>query len=94
VRGQYGYEEKMPTYDYECKECGYVFEKFQSMSEEALTVCPECKKDTLRRLIGGGLGIIFKGSGFYVNDAKGKSSTSGPVKKSESSSGSKSSANS
>ena len=75
----------MPTYDYECKECGYTFEKFQSMAEDALTTCPQCNKDELRRLIGGGMGIIFKGSGFYVNDAKGKSSTTGPAKKCESS---------
>ncbi|MDC7221863.1 MAG: zinc ribbon domain-containing protein [Spirochaetales bacterium] len=73
----------MPTYDYECKECGYTFEKFQSMTEDSLTTCPECHKETLRRLIGGGMGIIFKGSGFYVNDAKGKSSTSGSAKKTE-----------
>ncbi|MDC7225107.1 MAG: zinc ribbon domain-containing protein, partial [Spirochaetales bacterium] len=69
----------------ECKECGYTFEKFQSMTEDSLTTCPNCEKESLRRLIGGGMGVIFKGSGFYVNDAKGKSSTSGPAKKCESS---------
>jgi putative FmdB family regulatory protein len=77
----------MPTYDYECKDCGYTFEKFQSMSEDALTTCPECHKDELRRLVGGGMGVIFKGSGFYVNDTKSKSSAAGPVKKEANSSG-------
>lgn len=73
----------MPTYDYECKDCGHTFEQFQSMSDDALTTCPTCGKETLRRLIGGGMGIIFKGSGFYVNDAKGKSPTAGPTQKAE-----------
>lgn len=66
----------MPTYDYECKSCGHSFDVFQSMSDEPLTLCPECGKKQLRRLIGGGVGIIFKGSGFYVTDSKSKSSTS------------------
>jgi putative FmdB family regulatory protein len=73
----------MPTYDYECKDCGYAFEKFQSMSDETLKTCPECGKDELRRLIGGGLGIIFKGDGFYVNDNKAKNPATAPVKKDE-----------
>ncbi|MCK5250641.1 MAG: zinc ribbon domain-containing protein [Spirochaetaceae bacterium] len=60
----------MPTYDYECRSCGHSFETFQSMSDDSLTVCPECRKEQLRRLIGGGSGIIFKGSGFYVNDSR------------------------
>jgi len=50
------------------------------MADDALKTCPECHEDSLRRLIGGGLGIIFKGSGFYVNDAKKSSSTSQPLK--------------
>ena len=57
----------MPTYDYKCTACGYKFEHFQAMSDEALTTCPECGGE-LKRLIGGGLGVIFKGSGFYVTD--------------------------
>jgi len=57
----------MPSYDYECKSCGYIFEAFQNMSDAPLKTCPKCKGE-LRRLIGGGLGIIFKGSGFYVTD--------------------------
>jgi putative FmdB family regulatory protein len=61
----------MPTYGYECKSCGHTFDVFQSMSDEAVKVCPECGRE-VRRLINGGTGIIFKGSGFYVTD-KGKS---------------------
>ncbi|MFP4619300.1 MAG: FmdB family zinc ribbon protein [Spirochaetaceae bacterium] len=57
----------MPTYDYECTECGYEFEYFQAMSDEPLSTCSSCG-GRLRRLIGGGTGIIFKGSGFYVTD--------------------------
>lgn len=59
----------MPTYEYECKSCGKTFEAFQSMSDAPLSSCPACGK-SVRRLIGGGTGIIFKGSGFYVNDSK------------------------
>ncbi len=60
----------MPTYDYECRSCSHRFEAFQSIRDDALTTCPECGKEELRRLIGGGTGIIFKGSGFYVNDSR------------------------
>ncbi len=66
----------MPTYDYECRSCGYQFETFQSMSDDSLSTCPDCGKEQLRRLISGGAGIIFKGSGFYVNDSRKSSSTS------------------
>ena len=65
----------MPTYDYECEGCGHVFEYFQMMSDEPLKECPKCKSK-VKRLIGGGMGIIFKGSGFYVTDSKKKSSSS------------------
>ncbi|WP_037571606.1 FmdB family zinc ribbon protein [Spirochaeta cellobiosiphila] len=58
----------MPTYDYECPECGN-FEYFQSMSDDPLTLCPTCN-NPVKRLIGGGSGLIFKGSGFYVTDSK------------------------
>lgn len=73
----------MPNYDYECKTCGYNFEVFQNMTDPPITTCPECGKE-VRRLIGGGLGIIFKGSGFYVTDnkkaaAKETSDTSKPA---------------
>ena len=61
----------MPTYDYKCLECGYAFEAFQRMSDPVLTKCPECK-GKVKRLIGTGAGLIFKGSGFYTTDYKKK----------------------
>ncbi len=62
----------MPTYEYECKSCGYAFEKSQSMTEPHLKKCPKCSK-AVKRLIGSGSGIIFKGAGFYATDyRKGK----------------------
>ena len=64
----------MPTYEYKCDNCGHLFEHFQSMKDEKLTKCPECGKKKLRRLIGTGSGLIFKGSGFYLTDYKNKSS--------------------
>jgi len=67
----------MPTYDYECAECGYTFDVLQRMSDDPLTVCPECQKPSLKRLVGGGIGIIFKGSGFYVNDSRKSKGSSG-----------------
>jgi putative FmdB family regulatory protein len=67
----------MPTYEYECKSCGYTFDVFQSMSDAPLKTCPQCGKD-LRRLINGGTGVIFRGSGFYVTDKKGGSKSSAP----------------
>jgi putative FmdB family regulatory protein len=70
----------MPTYEYECKSCGHTFDVFQNMSDEPLKVCPECGKE-LRRLIGGGTGIIFKGSGFYVTDKNKGSGGAAPAKK-------------
>lgn len=63
----------MPTYEYECEACGHAFEQFQSMSDKPVKKCPDCKKLKVRRLIGSGAGIIFKGSGFYETDYKRKS---------------------
>jgi putative FmdB family regulatory protein len=60
----------MPTYDYVCQDCSHAFDHFQSMSSDPLRTCPECKKDTLKRLIGAGGALIFKGSGFYCTDYK------------------------
>ncbi|MGB2601789.1 MAG: FmdB family zinc ribbon protein [Candidatus Omnitrophota bacterium] len=60
----------MPTYDYKCEKCGHKFEKFQSIKDEALKECPECE-GPVKRLIGTGAGIIFKGKGFYQTDYKG-----------------------
>ena len=58
----------MPTYAYACDACGHEFEQFQSITAAALKKCPSCNKMKLRRLIGAGAGIIFKGSGFYQTD--------------------------
>ena len=63
----------MPTYDYVCDACEHSFEEFQSMSEEPLKKCPQCGKKKLRRLIGTGAAIIFKGSGFYQTDYRSES---------------------
>ncbi len=65
----------MPTYDYKCTDCGYKFEYFQKMTDEPLSECPRCK-GKVKRLIGAGLGPIFKGSGFYETDYKKKPRTS------------------
>jgi len=62
----------MPTYEYECTKCGYEFERFQNMSDEPLKRCPKCRCK-VRRLIGAGAGIIFKGSGFYETDYRSDS---------------------
>jgi putative FmdB family regulatory protein len=58
----------MPTYDYVCDACEHKFEQFQSIKDDALVKCPECGKRKLRRLIGAGAAIVFKGSGFYKTD--------------------------
>jgi putative FmdB family regulatory protein len=63
----------MPTYDYKCDACEHAFEEFQSMTEEPLKKCPRCKKKKLRRLIGTGAAILFKGSGFYQTDYRSES---------------------
>lgn len=73
----------MPTYDYKCSSCSHTFEYFQKMSADPLTECPKCGGQ-LKRIIGTGAGPIFKGSGFYQTDYKGKSSqnkSSEPEKK-------------
>ena len=60
----------MPTYDYACTRCGHQFEQFQSMLDRPLKKCPKCAKLSLKRLVGAGAGIIFKGTGFYSTDYK------------------------
>jgi putative FmdB family regulatory protein len=94
----------MPTYEYVCAKCGHEFEKFQSMSESPLTVCPKelCGqkkwgKGKVKKQIGAGAGLIFKGSGFYITDyrsekykaAAKKESGGGETKSSSSTSESK-----
>jgi len=63
----------MPTYDYQCDACGHRFEKFQPITSRAIRKCPECGANAVRRLIGAGAGIIFKGSGFYQTDYRSDS---------------------
>jgi putative FmdB family regulatory protein len=58
----------MPTYDYKCQACDHEFEKFQPITSSAIRKCPECGKLKVKRLLGTGGGIIFKGSGFYQTD--------------------------
>lgn len=59
----------MPTYEYECRKCGYQFERFQSITAAPVRTCPKCKGHVSRMLTTGS-GIIFKGSGFYETDYK------------------------
>ena len=66
----------MPTYEYECTKCGHTFEAVQRMMDKPLSRCPKCRS-SLRRLINGGMGVIFKGSGFYSTDNKKGSVPSG-----------------
>lgn len=62
----------MPTYEYECKTCGYQFEEFQSIADPPLSKCPKCG-GLVERLISGGGGLLFKGSGFYITDYRSDS---------------------
>jgi len=64
----------MPTYQYACTECSHAFEQVQSFSDDALTVCPECS-GKLRKLFNA-VGVVFKGSGFYRTDSRGKNTAS------------------
>lgn len=75
----------MPTYEYRCENCGNEIEVMQSMKDAPLTKCPKCDKDTLKKMVSGGAGLIFKGSGFYLTDYKNKktSEPSGTPKKTE-----------
>ncbi len=63
----------MPTYDYMCESCGYEFEQFQTITARPIRRCPKCGKTNLKRLIGVGAGVIFKGSGFYQTDYRSES---------------------
>ena len=65
----------MPTYEYRCQACGNKFEEFQTMSAAPVESCPKCN-GKVQRIISGGTGLIFKGSGFYINDYKRKDSGS------------------
>lgn len=61
----------MPTYEYKCTECGNIFERFQGIKEPPCTECPSCNSP-VKRLIGTGGGLLFKGSGFYTTDYRSK----------------------
>ena len=63
----------MPTYDYICDSCQHEFEAFESIKADPQTLCPACKAETLRRKIGAGAAILFKGSGFYITDYRSDS---------------------
>ena len=63
----------MPTYDYVCEACQHEFEHFQPMKDEPLRKCPTCGRRKLRRLIGPGAAVVFKGSGFYQTDYRSES---------------------
>ncbi len=65
----------MPTYEYQCKACGYRFERMQSITAEPVIKCPVCGMNEVVRLISGGTGLIFKGSGFYITDYKNNSAS-------------------
>ncbi|MFB7846511.1 MULTISPECIES: FmdB family zinc ribbon protein [unclassified Streptomyces] len=76
----------MPTYQYQCTECGEGLEAVQKFTDDALTVCPSC--DGRLKKVFSAVGIVFKGSGFYRNDSRGSSSSSTPASSSGKSSGS------
>ena len=82
-------EDPLPTYQYACTECGHAFEQFQSFTDDALTVCPECE-GRLRKVFNA-VGVVFKGSGFYRTDSRtdGKSAPASSSSTSDSSSGEK-----
>jgi len=63
----------MPTYEYECGACGHRFERFQSIAADPIRVCPSCKKRKVRRLLGTGGAVLFKGSGFHATDYRSAS---------------------
>jgi len=84
----------MPTYEYVCEKCGHEFEKFQSIKDSALTACPKelCGlkkwgKGKVKRAIGAGAGLIFKGSGFYITDYRSENYKAGAKKDAAPSSG-------
>ncbi|MFC8668186.1 MULTISPECIES: FmdB family zinc ribbon protein [Streptomyces] len=76
----------MPTYQYQCTECGEGLEAVQKFTDDALTVCPSC--DGRLKKVFSAVGIVFKGSGFYRNDSRGSSSSSSPAPATKTSTGS------
>ncbi|MCB9007377.1 MAG: FmdB family transcriptional regulator [Ardenticatenaceae bacterium] len=68
----------MPTYTYRCNNCEYQFDVRQRMADDPLTDCPECETENALRKVLNSVGIVFKGSGFYVTDSRGKKSAAAP----------------
>ena len=79
----------MPVYAYRCESCGVHFERHQSFTDAPLKRCPECNKNSLRKVIGP-VGVVFKGSGFYATDHRSTSGLHSPKNKDENSSSDKS----
>jgi putative FmdB family regulatory protein len=77
----------MPTYEYECEACGHEMEVFHSIMAKPLRKCPKCGKSKLKRLIGTGAGVIFKGSGFYETDYRSDNYKAGAKAETDKSSG-------
>jgi len=75
----------MPVYAYRCESCGVQFERHQSFTDAPLKRCPECNKNSLRKVIGP-VGVVFKGSGFYATDNRSTSGLASPKKEEDSSS--------
>ena len=63
-------EAGMPTYEYRCIGCGHNFEEFHGINDDPISLCPVCNEEKVERLISGGAGLIFKGTGFYITDYK------------------------
>ena len=70
----------MPTYEYECGACGHAFERFQPITARPVRTCPECGSRKVRRLLGTGAALIFKGTGFYATDYRSESYKEGAKK--------------
>ena len=80
----------MPTYEYACTACEHEFEAFHSITAEPIRQCPECNEQKVERLISGGAGLIFKGSGFYITDYRSEGYKEAAKKDKEAASGKKS----
>lgn len=65
----------MPNYDYKCANCGHEEEVFQKITDPSLEKCPKCNQPSFKRKPGGGIGLQFRGSGFYINDYDTKRSS-------------------
>ena len=82
----------MPTYEYACTDCGHEFEEFQTITAKPIRKCPKCAKRKVKRLISGGAGLLFKGSGFYITDYRSEGYRKAEKKDKEASSSKKSDA--